>query len=40
MTAEPVTGVQGHPGLWLVDLPLRLSTSETPRVDLATLIPS
>ena len=29
--AEPVTGVQGHPGLWLIDLPPRLSTSETPR---------
>ncbi len=28
--AEPVTGVQGHPGLWLIDLPPRLSTSETP----------
>ena len=26
--AEPVTGVQGHPGLWLIDLPPRLSTSE------------
>jgi hypothetical protein len=24
--AEPVTGVHGHPGLWLVDLPPRLST--------------
>jgi hypothetical protein len=23
--AEPVTGVRGHPGLWLVDLPSRLS---------------
>ena len=24
--AEPVTGVHGHPGLWLIDLPPRLST--------------
>jgi hypothetical protein len=24
--AEPVTGVHGHPGLWLIDLPARLST--------------
>ena len=24
--AEPVTGVRGHPGLWLIDLPPRLST--------------
>jgi hypothetical protein len=24
---EPVTGVQGHPGLWLIDLPPGLSTS-------------
>jgi hypothetical protein len=23
--AEPVTGVRGHPGLWLIDLPSRLS---------------
>ena len=23
--AEPVTGVHGHPGLWLIDLPPRLS---------------
>ena len=23
--AEPVTGVRGHPGLWLIDLPRRLS---------------
>ena len=23
--AEPVTGVRGHPGLWLTDLPSRLS---------------
>ena len=26
--AEPVTGVHGHPGLRLIDLPPRLSTSE------------
>jgi hypothetical protein len=26
--AEPATGVHGHPGLWLIDLPPRLSTSE------------
>jgi hypothetical protein len=25
--AEPVTGVHGHPGLWLIDLPPRLSAS-------------
>jgi hypothetical protein len=24
--AEPVTAVHGHPGLWLIDLPPRLST--------------
>ena len=24
--ARPVTGVHGHPGLWLIDLPPRLST--------------
>ena len=24
--AKPVTGVHGHPGLWLIDLPPRLST--------------
>jgi hypothetical protein len=24
--SEPVTGVHGHPGLWLIDLPPRLST--------------
>ena len=24
--AEPVTGVSGHPGLWLMDLPPRLAT--------------
>jgi hypothetical protein len=23
---DPVTGVRGHPGLWLIDLPPRLST--------------
>ena len=23
---KPVTGVRGHPGLWLIDLPPRLST--------------
>ena len=23
--AEPITGVHGHPGLWLIDLPPRLS---------------
>ena len=26
--AEPVTGVHGHPGLWLIDLPPRVSTSK------------
>jgi hypothetical protein len=31
--AEPVTGVHGHPGLWLIDLPPRLSTGRNaPRV--------
>jgi hypothetical protein len=30
--AEPVTGVRGHPGLWLIDLPPRLATGgERPR---------
>jgi len=27
--AEPVTGVHGHLGLWLMDLPPRLSTGRT-----------
>jgi hypothetical protein len=31
--AEPVTGVHGHPGLWLIDLPPGLSTGRNgPRV--------
>jgi hypothetical protein len=31
--AEPVTGVRGHPGLWLIDLPPRLSAGRNaPRV--------
>jgi hypothetical protein len=39
--AEPATGVHGHPGLWPIDLPPRLSTSEnTPRVDLAVPSPA
>ena len=29
--AEPVTGVRGHPGLWLIDLPPRLSTGRNAR---------
>jgi hypothetical protein len=38
---EPVTGVQGHPGLWLIDLPPGLSTSaNAPRVDLAVPSPA
>jgi len=28
---EPVTGVRGHPGLWLVDLPPRLSSGRNAR---------
>jgi len=28
---EPVTGVRGHPGLWLIDLPLRLSSGRNAR---------
>jgi ASCH domain len=32
---RPVTGVRGHPGLWLIDLPPRLSTGgNAPRFDL------
>ena len=27
---EPVTGVQGHPGLWLIDLPPRLRPARPP----------
>ena len=31
--AKPVTGVHGHPGLWLIDLPPRLSTGgDAPRL--------
>ena len=26
IVTEPVTGVRGHPGLWLIDLPPRLSS--------------
>ena len=30
---KPVTGVRGHPGLWLIDLPPRLSTGrKAPRL--------
>jgi hypothetical protein len=29
--AEPVTGVPGHPGLWLIDLPPRLSAGRNAR---------